>query len=179
MDKSKVCILSFTSLMFILGASSSALNNFGSLTGKATIEPALKVTELKSELQDNETAEKIEIYNSSPISVDLTSYTISDGANNTLNAVNQTDIPSKTHAVLIPDSYDGKYRKNVYYFRAGSAFSLANSGDIASIWSGDKSLIDYVSYSESCGEIETLQRKSLTSNSFVCTEETLGSGEYQ
>jgi hypothetical protein len=175
-------IVAAAALMLLTGISSAAvLESFGTVSGSADVKPALKVTEVLAD-SSSATGEKVEVYNPSDASVNLTEFKVSDGfdRNRTLAGLNGTSIDSNEYAVIVESDYSGSYQNDVSYFSVASGIGngLADNDGKINIWSDDETRIDSFSYLD-CEEGESTKRLNLEGTDKECGSTAFGTGDLQ
>jgi len=181
MNGSKV-LLNLAGLLLVLGISSaSALDSFGTISGEASVEPALGISEIDYQGFD----EAVEIYNPSDRSINLTSYELFDRSLESKNqireleAINSSELDPESFAIIVEGGYEPKYVGEVNYYNA-STLSLTDDGEIVGIQTEDgEVVIDEIEYTSECSDSDdTYHRKSLTGERLECDSKNFGNSTY-
>lgn len=169
--KSRTLIVGFAALLLLGAGSASVLDSFGTISGTASVEPALKISEVSVDGTD----ELIEVYNPSDSPVTLTDYDVFEGSSRALTAENSSEIGSGEVAVVVEEDYTPEYVDGVNYFTA-SAIVLADSdsGKI-SIRTKEGFIVDEISYTGECGDTtNNYHRLNLQSSEMECNADSIG-----
>lgn len=168
-------VLAALGIFALAGAGSAVvLESFGTISGTADVKPALRISEVKY----GGSNERLEIYNPSDASVNLTKYDIDYDTERGLEAINSTEIGSGEIAVVVEGGYQPDYVSGVNYFNA-STLTFVDTPDSSQklrIETEDNSLvIDEVTYSSECGSSESYHRISVENSTLICDSKSVGS----
>jgi hypothetical protein len=172
----KIGVAVFLGLCLVVGMSSaSVLESFGVVSGEASVEPAVQLTEIHYNPEgSSEDNESIEVFNAGSQDLDISDWSVNySGIENPKDITNNgAVIESGEYAVITQDqdySPDG-----VTVFQVDS-FGLDNDEDeISLIYSDGQSVIDSKGHSGGCGDGKSFQRTGNYGSDWECDAPTLG-----
>lgn len=157
MDKNRGLVLGVVAVLVVGAGSASVLDGFGSISGTADVEPAIKIVEVDYESVSG--VEYVKLKNPSNAEVTLTDWGISDQAQDGKDTIESLIIPAEGGTALIVEDSANIEDSNVPNYETVDDIGagLANDGDKVLLSTGSLE-IDSVEYdSSTCSDGQILE----------------------